>query len=395
MYSILHYADLDYSGLKTKFDKTVTALANGDFKSADVKKMQNTGYYRAKLDETNRLLFCPIKYQDKTYLLMLEVIKNHHYEKSRFLSGAVIDEEKFIDVAHVSDSEISDGYALKYLREGRSVHLLDKFIIFDDDQTSVMNYPLPLIIIGSAGSGKTSVTLEKLKHLTGHCLYISLSSYLVAHSRKTYYANNYDNEHQTVEFLSFSELLETIKIPAGNEINANVFMRWFASQLGSKLVKDGRKLYEEISGVITGSDASVPYLSKAQYLSLGVKQSIYLTEQKPAVYQYFEKYIKFLAETKQYDTNILATEYQTLITPIYDAIVIDEVQDFTNSQLALVLKALKLKGQFLLCGDANQIVHPNFFSWSKLKSYFYVGDDLDTQRITRILNKNIVIAGFA
>ena len=26
---------------------------------------------------------------------------------------------------------------------------------------------------------------------------------------------------------------------------------------------------------------------------------------------------------------------------------------------------------FLLCGDANQIVHPNFFSWSKVKSLFY------------------------
>ncbi|MGK7591631.1 hypothetical protein, partial [Salmonella enterica] len=28
-------------------------------------------------------------------------------------------------------------------------------------------------------------------------------------------------------------------------------------------------------------------------------------------------------------------------------------------------------GQFLLCGDANQIVHPSFFSWSSLKSLFF------------------------
>lgn len=28
-------------------------------------------------------------------------------------------------------------------------------------------------------------------------------------------------------------------------------------------------------------------------------------------------------------------------------------------------------GHFLLCGDSNQIVHPNFFSWSQVKSLFW------------------------
>ena len=33
-------------------------------------------------------------------------------------------------------------------------------------------------------------------------------------------------------------------------------------------------------------------------------------------------------------------------------------------------------GDFLLCGDANQIVHPNFFSWSSLKSLFFENREL-------------------
>ena len=57
--------------------------------------------------------------------------------------------------------------------------------------------------------------------------------------------------------------------------------------------------------------------------------------------------------------------------PAYDFVVVDEVQDFTNVQLWLVLQCLRQPGDFLLCGDANQIVHPNFFSWSKLKSLFF------------------------
>ncbi|MFM2069604.1 MAG: hypothetical protein RLZZ584_4513, partial [Pseudomonadota bacterium] len=53
--------------------------------------------------------------------------------------------------------------------------------------------------------------------------------------------------------------------------------------------------------------------------------------------------------------------------------VIDEVQDLTAVQLALVLACLKTPGQFLLCGDSNQIVHPNFFSWAAVKTLFWQG----------------------
>ena len=50
---------------------------------------------------------------------------------------------------------------------------------------------------------------------------------------------------------------------------------------------------------------------------------------------------------------------------------VDEVQDFTNAQLALILDSLKAKDQFLLCGDAHQIVHPNFFSWASVRALFW------------------------
>ena len=42
-------------------------------------------------------------------------------------------------------------------------------------------------------------------------------------------------------------------------------------------------------------------------------------------------------------------------------------------QLALVLALLKKPGQFILCGDSYQIVHPNFFSWAALRSLFWQG----------------------
>lgn len=79
----------------------------------------------------------------------------------------------------------------------------------------------------------------------------------------------------------------------------------------------------------------------------------------------------WLKQSRHFDTNLLSHQYLPLATPRYDVIFIDEIQDMTPVQLLLVLKTLRHPDQFLLCGDANQIVHPNFFSWSTLKSLFF------------------------
>ena len=84
-----------------------------------------------------------------------------------------------------------------------------------------------------------------------------------------------------------------------------------------------------------------------------------------------------MAESALHDSNLVAHEWHTQIAqkqpPFYDFVVIDEVQDLTPVQLALVLAMLKTPGQFILCGDSHQIVHPNFFSWAALKSLFWEG----------------------
>ena len=385
-FQLLQYRDLDTSGLDQKFKKVCIHLSQGDFKTADVKKLSTNGYYRAKLDDTHRLLFKPIKYEDKTHLLLLEVIRNHNYDKSRFLRGAVIQEMHI----HSSTEIIPHGDDhLRFLGNcAAKVHYLDRFIAFDDIQDHIFNFGLPLILIGSAGSGKTSLTLEKMKTMPGELLYVSLSPWLIHNARQLYYANHYHNEEQTIDFLSFEELIETIAIPAGEEITTSSFLNWHQRQKKSSVLNDGRKLYEEFRGVIAGSEPNAPFLSKETYLSLGIRKSIYAETEREEVYHLFQGYVSFLNEGQYFDTNILSHEYKKRATPRYDAVVIDEVQDFTNSQLSLVLAMLKSPHQFFMCGDANQIVHPNFFSWSGLKQLFYASDELSTHDITRILTRN-------
>jgi hypothetical protein len=386
VYQLLYYNGLHYTGLEKQFNKVISFLQRGDFKSADVKKLKPSKYFRAKLDIANRLLFKIINYKQQAYILILEVIRNHDYAKSRFLQGAKITEEDILPSQITED----DDESFNVLSKSNSVYLLNKFIVFDEQQEDILNCSLPIILIGSAGSGKTSVSLTKLRQIQGKILYISLSNYLVSNAQKSYSAFNYINDQQDINFLSFHEFIETIKIPCGQAINDNIFLKWFTKQNISKHygIGDGRELFEEFMGVITGSVLNEPYLSREEYQNLGIKQSIFSFEQRQGIYDLFQKYFQFLKEENYYDTNIISSQYTNLVRPIYDAIIVDEVQDFTNSQLFFVLKSLKKQGQFLLCGDANQIIHPNFFSWSKLKSFFYTENNFIEDKITKILTAN-------
>jgi hypothetical protein len=42
----------------------------------------------------------------------------------------------------------------------------------------------------------------------------------------------------------------------------------------------------------------------------------------------------------------------------------------------------------MLCGDSNQIVHPNFFSWSQVKSLFWCDPHLAERQDLRVLTAN-------
>ena len=385
---VLIYNELDISSVKKHYDKVVGMLRCDDFYSAEVKKLSGTPYYRAKLDYTNRLLFKVVTHNQKKYALILEIIHNHAYEKSRFLNGAKIDETKVEPIQNNAfDHQAAD--SIFYINQDNPYfHILDKIISFDSIQDDIFNLNPPLIVIGSAGSGKTMLTLEKMKTCSGEVLYVTGSPYLVQNARQIYYANHYSNETQEINFLSYRELLETIKVPEGKEIDFQNFSRWLLKINRTRHFQDANKLYEEFKGVITGNTIDKPYLSREQYTHLGIKQSIYSIEERNQVYDLFEKYLAFLKENNHYDTNLISYDYLTHCQAKYDFIIVDEVQDFTPVQLFLILKTLKFQQQFILCGDSNQIVHPNFFSWTKIKSFFYNQSTDYPSEIIRILNKN-------
>lgn len=383
---VLTYNDLNSAAIPG-FAKVKAALEAGNFTQADVRKI-GPNLYRARLNKADRLLFRLHRHGDETCCLLLEHIPNHAYDKSRFLSGgAVVDEAKIPAVPKPQDEPAEP---LVYLNPAAErFNLLDKIISFDDDQQAVYTLPAPLVIIGSAGSGKTALTLEKMKQATGDVLYVSLSPYLVHNSRGLYYANGYDNDAQSLDFLSFHEFLESIHVPEGREVTARDFRAWAQRQSGVGKAGDAHKLYEEFRGVITGPVVDRPWLAREDYLALGVKQSIFSEAERPRVYELFEKYRQHLPTQGLYDANIVSQQYLARAEKRYDFVVVDEVQDITSVQLYLILKTLRAPGAFLLTGDSNQIVHPNFFSWAKVKTLFVEQQRLAGHgEVIRVLHAN-------
>ena len=394
---LLHYKGLNLRRVKAAFDKVKGAIEADDFRSADVKKLHAgtaDGYYRAKLDYANRLLlqFARVERADggpdgasrtETVCLALEVIENHAYERSRFLRGAAVDESR-IEREPLTEPQATaltaEATPLRWLGAGRvQFELLDKPIVFDDAQETARHHPAPLVVIGSAGSGKTAVMLSRLREAEGRVLYVTLSAYLAQSARALHGAHGFENPKQEVDFLSYRELLETLRVPPGREVTLPLFAAWcerHRQSLRSLLGElDAQALFEEFRGVI-GAQPQGP-LSLEEYLALGTRQSLLGAAQREVAHGVFQRYRAWLDEAGLYDSNLVAHAWRHGIAagqpPVYDFVVVDEVQDLTPVQLALVLALLKHPGQFILCGDSHQIVHPNFFSWSALKSLFWQG----------------------
>ena len=383
---VMLYNQLDPQKIPN-FEKMKSSLEAGDFRSAEVKKVGDN-LYRSRLDKSNRLLFSVYSYRGQAYILVLEFIAQHQYDKSRFLRrGVTIDESKLPVLDNPTEVEAEP---LVYLNPKLpKFNVLNKILSFDDDQQAVYTLPTPFIVIGSAGSGKTALTLEKMKEALGEVLYVTRSPYLVRNSRTLYYGLGYENDDQEISFLSFAEYLASVRVPEGREGTFRDFAGWFSRHRMTSKLGDPHPLFEEFKGVLTGSSLASPYLSLEDYLGLGVKQSIFSPEERETVYALFLKYLAFTRENGLYDANMLSHHYLPLVEPRYDFVVVDEVQDLTTVQLQLILKSLRTPQNFILCGDANQIVHPNFFSWSKLKSFFYKQEDLKAPaELIRILSSN-------
>ena len=365
--------------LEKRLERVLEDLRADRPERAEVKKLSPTPYFRAKLSEKDRLLLKLVRANGEGAWLVLEVIPNHAYERSRFLRGAAVREEALRPLPE----EVREAEPVRHLEAGATrFHYLDKPLTLDEAQEALLRLPPPLVLLGAAGSGKTALALERLKREAGRVLYATQSPFLAQEARRLYFAHGYENPYQEAEFLAFRDFLETFGVPEGREVTFRDFQAFFAPYRRALAFTHAHALFEEFRGVLLASPEGP--LSLEAYLALGVRQSLYPRELRPQVYEVFRRYLTFLEERGLYDPSLLAHRYRGQVEPLYDFLVVDEVQDLTLAQLDLLLRSLKAPGRFLLAGDSHQIVHPNFFSWAALKTYFFQEAERGEEALERI-----------
>ena len=119
-----------------------------------------------------------------------------------------------------------------------------------------------------------------------------------------------------------------------------------------------------------------PLLTLREYQGLGAKRAPNFPVDRSDVYRIAEYYQQQLAAAARYDEIDLtraALEYleQHGEQFRYDLVVCDEVQDFTDVQLALLFRLAVDPRRTVLTGDPKQIINPSGFRWEEVRARYY------------------------
>ena len=260
------------------------------------------------------------------------------------------------------------------------------------EQYEILRAPGPVLLAGSAGSGKTTISVHRLAAvlLEPHptALYLSYSAALVEHARRLFHdlviARGLDPDTlQGPDFFTFSDLYRSL-VPRdfaehhARPMRETLFREWFRRS-GKPL--DPALVWEELRSILKGACLKLgqPMLDEAGYYELGKKRAPLFVDERPEIYRIAQRYQEWLGEEGRCDRIDLCRRAFSELRHIrdirghrgrtWDVVVCDEIQDLTELEVAFVLalsRRTDLSG-VLLTGDTQQIVQPSGFRWAEVR----------------------------
>ncbi|PSF38606.1 DNA helicase UvrD [Aphanothece hegewaldii CCALA 016] len=249
------------------------------------------------------------------------------------------------------------------------------------EEVELVNLRGNVILLGSAGTGKTTVGLYRLlKDLKDYPisrkrLYVAYNPLLVNHVREQFkkLANNLDTEFlELFEFKTIKTLcLDILKAVndlknAEDEIKYQGFLKWYRPQETRQY--PAPLVWDEIRSIIKGGQllTDKQFLSLYEYENLGQRRSsIISVKKRPELHKIAILYQNKLKEKKRYDEIDLARlalfYIQQNQIQKYHLIICDEVQDLTELQLELLMCLTSKDGHLLFAGDEYQMISPSGF----------------------------------
>lgn len=283
------------------------------------------------------------------------------------------------------------------------------------EEKEIMDHAFSTIILGRSGCGKTTVMLHRMLSealavgdSTPRSIFITASSILCGAIKQSYQnmikplkpadvngiAEISDSTSITNSsmlkipdaafplIITYDDLLRILQSTIGiNEFADNFSMRIdyilfenvYYNHFPEKIIKavDASVIFTEIRSCIKGSitalKSDLGHLTLQEYLKLAESRTSELNESiRILIYEAFEKYEKKRKERKEYDMEdvvyrIYRSLSQTQICEdkLFTGIYVDEVQDFSPSQLALLKFACGNVTNFHFAGDPAQTVSRN------------------------------------
>lgn len=281
-----------------------------------------------------------------------------------------------------------------------------KYYYLNDEQYSCLIDIPPHFIAGSAGSGKSTITLRKLLNLEensdfygfSNILYLTSNRYLKDNSFQQY--NEFRKSSEKIaNFFTLKEFLcKYLAISPKDIVDFNRFKEFFRFSYPNrkKFNLSIEEIYSEINGLIKGlmikenadnwnRNLSRNIIPLSDYLNLSTKYSTLDSVTRKSIYEVTENYNSWLKNNSLYDLNDLSIALIEKNLP-FDYIIIDEVQDLTEVQIFALTSLVKNKENLFLAGDIHQMINATYFNFERMKNLFYTKYN---QRVNlKILSKN-------
>ena len=331
-------------------------------------------------------------------------VREFDIDRSEFVEESFeIPQEVYLDYNQVISYEVKDDGEFIKISDSKNKYF---YYYLNDEQYDALKENTPLLVAGSAGSGKSTITIRKILNLEEYrevygvkkIAYFTGNKLLKESIEEQYNLFREKNTEKITEFYTPREFYKKVlKVDTRKIVRLKKFKEFLAFSFPDrkKMKIEDFNIYFEIMGILKGlmfdkkpdnwnRDLTKKLIPFDEYTSLNKSYSLLSFEEKEFIYRIAEKYEEWKSENDLYDMNDLAVK--SINSNIkYDFLVVDEIQDFTEVEIYFMASLIKNPVNILLAGDIHQMINFNSFSFERLRNYYFT-KNIRNQEV--ILSKN-------